>query len=164
MSRISKKKKKSAHPEHIYYSGYSPEILDRARQKQGGPSDRTESITPWHPAWKRQCQGGEQFLRRALIQEMMCVNSKAADSKPGYLNCAGTRGSQGSNREYHNVKVYVKGIPQKHYAGYAEILPWCLLVTCSQSELSQGTELHKEEGARLLQNQNALYWVPTGRR
>jgi len=35
------------------------------------------------------------FLRRALIQEMMCSNSEAADSRPGHLNCAGTPDSQG---------------------------------------------------------------------
>lgn len=34
-------------------------------------------------------------LRRALIQEMVCSPSEAADSSPGHLNCAGTPDSQG---------------------------------------------------------------------
>lgn len=45
------------------------------------------------------------FLRRALIQEMMCSTSEEADSNLGHLNCAETPDSQGRmHMEHHSRK------------------------------------------------------------
>ena len=61
------------------------------------------------------------FLRRASIQEMMCSNSEAADSRPGHLNCAETPDSPGRmHMENHSMKTRYT---TEGNAGDAEIQP-----------------------------------------
>lgn len=95
---------KKGHMECIHEDDCSPEMQDRAREKQGWHSGRTESVIHWHSACRRQCQEWLYFLGGHRSRRW-CGTSEAADSSPGHLNCAGTPDSQGKmHMKHHSMK------------------------------------------------------------